>query len=58
MSEKVNTKADRVAHIPVEAYGVKGLSSKPWRKEFRDYEALNRWCEKNEAVVHGMREVI
>lgn len=40
----------------IEAYGVKGMNSKPWRKVFKNVEALNAWLEKNDAEVHGTRE--
>jgi hypothetical protein len=39
----------------IEAHGVKGMKSTPWRKTFRNAAALNAWCEKNSAVVHGTR---
>ncbi len=41
----------------VEAYGVKGMKSTPWRKTFRDANALATWAEKNSAEVHGTRSV-
>lgn len=41
----------------IEAYGAKGLKSTPWRKKFRNADALNRWVEANDAVVYGTREV-
>ena len=41
----------------VEAYGVKGMNSKPWRKTFKNTDALNVWVEKNSAEVHGTRSV-
>jgi hypothetical protein len=41
----------------IEAYGVKGMSSKPWRKEFRDHEAMAKWVERNDAEVHGARAI-
>lgn len=41
----------------VEAYGVKGMHSTPWRKSFRSYDALQRWAEKNDAEVYGTREL-
>jgi hypothetical protein len=42
---------------PFEAYGVKGLKSTPWRKTFKTSAALLKWCERNEAVVHGTRDL-
>jgi len=41
----------------IEAYGVKGMKSAPWRKTFKSTEALNAWIEKNGAEVHGIREI-
>lgn len=41
----------------IEAYGVKGMQSKPWRRKFPNYEALAKWVEENDAEVHGIREV-
>jgi len=39
----------------VEAYGVKGMKSTPWRKTFKSLEALNAWVEKTGAEVHAVR---
>lgn len=39
----------------IEAYGVKGLQSKPWRKTFRSFEALQTWAAANDAEVLGSR---
>lgn len=41
----------------IEAYGVKGMNSIPWRKTFKSIEALNAWIEKTGAEVHGVREI-
>jgi hypothetical protein len=41
----------------IEARGVKGMKSTPWRKTFKSVEALNAWVEKNGAEVHGVREI-
>lgn len=48
----------KAAHT-FEAYGVKGMNSKPWRKTFRDQAAFEAWIEKNEGdiEVHGTREI-
>lgn len=40
----------------VEAYGVKGMNSTPWRKTFKSVEALNRWVDRNDAEVHATRD--
>jgi hypothetical protein len=41
----------------IEAYGVKGLRSRTWRRVFADAETLIDWCERNDAVVYGTRRV-
>jgi hypothetical protein len=41
----------------IEAYGVKGIKSRPWRRTFKDADALMAWCEKNDAEVYGTRQV-
>lgn len=46
-----------VAKEAVEAYGVKGMQSKPWRKTFRSFDAMHAWVEKNDAEIHGTREI-
>ncbi len=43
--------------VKIEAYGVKGMSSKPWHKVFSSYDAMEKWVEKNDAEVYGVREV-
>ena len=41
----------------IEAHGVKGMKSTPWRKTFKSVEALNAWVDKNGAEVYGIREI-
>ena len=41
----------------IEAHGVKGMKSIPWRKKFKSAEAMNAWVEKNDAEVHAIREI-
>jgi hypothetical protein len=43
----------------IEAHGVHGMKSKPWRKVFKNQTAFEAWLEKNEGnvEVHGTREV-
>ena len=41
----------------IEAYGVKGMKSVGWRKSFKNAEALNKWCEDNDADVLGQRDL-
>lgn len=39
----------------IEAHGVKGMKSKPWRKTFKNAAAFQAWCEKNDAEVYAYR---
>jgi hypothetical protein len=39
----------------IEAYGVKGMKSKPWRMVFPTLTSLRKWAEKNDAEVYGWR---
>ena len=41
----------------IEAYGVKGMQSKRWRKSFKDEAALEKWCDDNDATVHGVADI-
>ena len=51
-------KKTKEAATPVEAYGVRGMKSTPWRKQFKSSDHLNKWQEANDSVeVHGMREL-
>jgi hypothetical protein len=43
--------------LSIEAHGVKGMKSIPWRKNFKSIEALNAWVEKHGAEVHAIREI-
>jgi hypothetical protein len=36
---------------PIEAYGVRGMNSKQWRKTFKNQAAFEKWMEKNEGDV-------
>lgn len=38
---------------PIEAYGAKGMKSKPWRKTFKNQAHLAKWTEKHDAKVHA-----
>jgi len=46
-------------NVGVEAYGVRGMNSKKWRKTFKSQEAFERWLDANEGDVEvlGTREV-
>lgn len=52
------TKGNQMETKParIEAYGVKGLKSTPWRKTFKDCAALYAWTQKNDAEVYGQRD--
>ena len=41
----------------IEALGIRGMSRKPWRKTFKDSDALTDWCEKYDAACYGQREL-
>lgn len=41
----------------IEAYGVKGMENKRWRKYFKSTEALDKWVEANDAEIQGTRTV-
>jgi hypothetical protein len=46
-------------YVGIEAYGVKGMKSTPWRKRFKSQEAFEKWLDSTEGdvEVHGTREV-
>ena len=46
-----------VSKSPIEAHGVKGMQSKPWRKTFKTSEQMVKWADKNQAEVHATRDV-
>lgn len=39
----------------LEAYGVRGMNSKSWRKTFKSEAAFEAWLEKNDVEVLGVR---
>lgn len=41
----------------IEAYGVKGLQSRSWRRTFATAEQLTAWCERHDATVRGQRYI-
>lgn len=55
MTNSTTTKGHR--QVRIEAYGVKGGKSRPWRRCFANAELLVAWCERNDAVVLGIRNV-
>jgi hypothetical protein len=44
-------------HGYIDAYGVKGMQSKRWRRVFKNREALEKWVEDNDAEVLGTADV-
>lgn len=49
--------AVKVKEPKIEAYGVKGLTSKKWRKVFKNAAAMEKWCDENDAEVQGTDEL-
>lgn len=41
----------------IEAHGVKGMKRTTWHKTFKHADHLNDWAEKNDAEVHGTRDL-
>lgn len=41
----------------MEAHGVKGVKNTPWRKSFKSHEHAHEWAEKNDAEIHGTRDL-
>ena len=37
----------------IDAHGVKGMKSTPWRKTFKSTEALMTWAEKHDAEIYA-----
>jgi hypothetical protein len=56
-----NESVDTITRTPpthtIEAYGIKGMDRKQWRKSFKDYNQLADWCEKFDAEVYGTRDL-
>jgi hypothetical protein len=50
---------DRELYVGIEAYGIKGMKSTPWRKRFKSHEAFEKWLDNTEDDVEvlGTREV-
>lgn len=48
-------KERRMMNAKIEAYGTKGFKNTPWRKTFKNREAMLKWVEKNDATVIGTR---
>ena len=41
----------------MEAHGVKGMKNTPWRKSFKSHDNAHDWAEKNDAEIHGTRDL-
>jgi hypothetical protein len=54
MSERTTSPAFQIMKQKVEAYGVKGMKSTPWRKTFKSMEAMEAWLDKTGAELHGV----
>ena len=50
-------KLEESANHKIEAYGVRGLENKPWRKTFKNEDALAKWAEDYSADIHGTRSL-
>ena len=54
------TTSDISETTKIEAYGVRGMNSTPWRKTFKSQAAFERWLDKDQNVgdveVHGTRD--
>lgn len=53
------TKTPETITVKIEAYGVKGLKSTPWRKVFKSQAAFEKWMEAQSENVElrGVRDV-
>jgi len=41
----------------IEAYGNKGMKRTPWRKEFKDADAMLKWAEEHDAEIESTRDL-
>jgi len=59
--KKTNEEVEQIDEAPkdhtIEAHGIKGMKRTPWRKTFKHEDHLHDWAEKNDADVHGTREL-
>jgi hypothetical protein len=58
MSKKIEEGSDELK-VGIEAYGVRGVNSKKWKKTFKSQEAFEKWLDQNkrDVEVSGTREV-
>ena len=47
---------EEAAKDTIEAYGIKGMKREPWRRTFKDADAMLAWAEKYDAEIQGQRE--
>ena len=40
----------------IEAHGIKGIKSTPWRKTFKNENALMAWADKHDAEIYAIRD--
>lgn len=50
---KIN-KERELASKRVTAWGIEGNAKRPFRKEFKSIDSLQRWADNNKAEIHGM----
>lgn len=48
---------DEAPDHTMEAHGVKGMKNTPWRKTFKSHDHAREWAEKNDADIHGTRDL-
>jgi hypothetical protein len=51
-----DTQVDEARGDTIEAHGIRGMKRQPWRRSFKDYAAMEAWCEKYDAEVYGTRD--
>ena len=55
---KEETELDEAAKgHTMEAHGIKGMKRTPWRKSFKSHEHASEWADKNDAEIHGTRDL-
>ena len=54
--KKVTKAITEAAKDTIEAHGIKGMSRTPWRRTFKDEDAMIAWAEKFDAEIYGQRE--
>jgi hypothetical protein len=61
LRKRTNEEVEQIDEAPkdhtIEAHGIKGMKRTPWRKTFKHEDHLHDWAEKNDADVHGTREL-